>query len=125
MAELPQIGPQTPAEPTVAVGNPTNDDQPFTAKPFAPLVGFLELGESELTNKTQTALSEIWEYLSKETNSELISDRLMALRSLESRLSPPKIGQSRFYKVHQYIKAQQEVQRAEKWRNSFYKELDG
>lgn len=124
MSELPQIGPQTPTETPTPIAVTTNDDQPFTAQPYAPLVGFLELGESELTNKTQTALNEIWDYLGSESSSELITDRLMALRTLENRLSPPKIGQSRFYKIHQYVKAQQEVARAEKWRNSFYKSID-
>lgn len=125
MSDLPQIGPAEPkTEPTVAQSI-SNDDQPFTAKPFAPLVGFLEVGESELDNKMQTTLNEIWEFLGEESKSELTTDRLMALRNLENRLSPPRIGQSRLYKIHQYIKAQAEVQRAEKWRNSFYKEING
>lgn len=125
MSELPQIGPQTPTEIPTPIAVAANDDQPFTAQPYAPLVGFLELGESELTNKTQTALNEIWEYLGEESKSELTSERLYALRQLENRLAPPRIGQSRFYKIHQYVKAQQEVARAEKWRNSFYKDIDG
>lgn len=122
MSDLPQIGPAEKAEPTVQAT--ANDDQPFTAKPFAPLVGFLEVGESELNNKMQTTLNEIWEYLGEESKSELTSERLYALRQLENRLSPPRIGQSRLYKIHQYIKAQAEVQRAEKWRNSFYKDIN-
>lgn len=122
--DLPQIGtPETTEAPTTPAPV-NNDDQPFTAKPFAPLVGFLEVGESELTNKMQTTLNEIWEFLGQESKSELTTDRLMALRNLENRLSPPRIGQSRLYKIHQYVKAQQEVSRAEKWRNSFYKEIN-
>lgn len=123
MTDLPQIGTPEPVEAPAAPAPASNDDQPFTAKPFAPLVGFLEVGESELTNKMQTTLGEIWEFLGEESKSELTTDRLMALRNLENRLSPPRIGQSRLYKIHQYVKAQQEVSRAEKWRNSFYKDI--
>lgn len=126
MSDLPQIGPQEP--PTQTVSPPkvpvSNDDQLFTAKPFAPLIGFLGIGESELTNKNQTALNEIWDYLGKETKSELTSERLHALQSLENRLSPPRIGQSRLYKVHSYIQAQHIVEQAEKWRDGHMKGVD-
>lgn len=120
MSELPHIGPPETKAPATAPELPTapsNDDQPHTAKPFAPLVGFLDIGESEMTNKTQTVLQEIWDYLAEETNSELISEKLHALSALENRLSPPKIGQSRLIKIHQYIQAQKAVSQAEKWRD--------
>ena len=124
--DLPHIGPAEPAggSPTSTL-TPVNDEQHFTAKPFAPLVGFLDIGESELTNKTQTALNELWEYLGKESKSELTSERLYALRSLENRLSPPRLGQSRLNVVHNYILAQAEVSRAEEMRNSHLRSIDG
>lgn len=122
--QLPHIGPPEPTVQPTATAAPINDDQPFTAKPFAPLVGFLDVGESELTNKTQTALNEIWEWLGKESKSELTTERLYALRSLENRLSPPSVGQSRLIKIHNYILAQKEVERAEKWRDGFMRGIE-
>lgn len=125
MSELPHIGPaEATATSPSTPATPTNDDQPFTAKPFAPLVGFLDVGESELTNKNQTMLQEIWDYLGKDSKSELTSERLYALRSLENRLSAPRLGQSRLFKIHGYIQAQREVERAEKWRDSHYRNID-
>lgn len=124
MAELPQVG---PAEPVVEASTqvaPTNDDQPFEARPYGPLVGFLELGTDEMTNKNQTILNEIWEYLAKETNSELTSERLHALRALENKLSPPKIGQSRLQKIYGYIQAQKAVAQAEKWRDGHLRGIE-
>lgn len=100
----------------------SNDDQPFTAKPFAPLIGFLEVGESELTNKTQTLLNEIWDYLGEESKSDTRIERLHALRQLENRLGPARIGQSRLHKIHGYIQAQRLVKKAEAWRDSQLKD---
>lgn len=120
---LPHIGPAETAEPPKVQPPPSNDDQPFTAKPFAPLIGFLDVGESELTNQNQTLLQEIWDYLGQESKSELTIERLQALRSLENRLSPPKIGQSRLHKIHGYVQAQRMVEQAEKWRNGHLKEI--
>lgn len=122
--ELPHIGPAEPAVATKPQVHVSNDDQPFTAKPFAPLIGFLELGESELTNPTQTQLQEIWDFLGEDTSSELTSERLYALRTLENKLAPPKIGQTRLSKVHSYIQAQRVVKQAEKWRDAHYKRID-
>lgn len=119
MSDLPHIGPPEPTQTAEPPKPVSNDDQPFTARPYAPLIGFLELGESELNNLNQTKLQEIWDYLSKD--SELTSERLYQLRMLENRLSPPKIGQSRLEKLHDYIKAQNIVEQAEKWRDGHLK----
>lgn len=121
--DLPQIGPPETVETPKAPSPVNNDSQPFTAQPYAPLIGFLELG-NDIDNKTQTDLQEIWDYLGKETGSETTVERLYALRVLESRLSPPRLGQSRLNKVHSYIQAQQIVENAEKWRNGHLKKIE-
>jgi len=120
--DLPHIGPAEPATTTTPVAV-SNSDQPFEARPFGPLIGFLEVGESELTNKNETTLNEIWEYLAKESKSELTSERLHALRVLESKLSPPKLGQSRLQKIAAYIQAQKVVDDAEKWRDGHLRSI--
>lgn len=117
MSDLPHIGPVEVTEPPKVPAPASNDDQPFTARPFGPLVGFLELGESELTNQNETILQEIWDYLGKESGSETTVERLHALRQLENKLAPPRIGQSRLAKIHSYVQAQQIVEKAEKWRD--------
>lgn len=126
MTDLPSIGPAETVNPATSQPNATvvNDYQPFTARPYGPLLGFLDIGKSELTNKAQAELQELWDYLGKVTNSETTSERLHALRLMESRLSPPRIGQSRFEKLYNYVRAQQEVERAEDWRNNLMKGTD-
>lgn len=117
---LPTIGPKdSPTEESVTVA--VADNTGFSAKPFAPLVGFMDIGESELTGKTQDILNDIWEYLG--ADAETTVDRLYALRQLENRLSPPKLGQSRLHRIHGYIQAQRAVQKMEKMRDSYLKEI--
>jgi hypothetical protein len=105
------------------VAAPNLSDQIYTAKPYAPLVGFLEVPAADLDNKTQTLLEDMWSYLGEESKSDSIAERLHALRVLETRLGSPRIGQSRLYKIASYINAQKAVKRAEEMRDAHLKEI--
>lgn len=96
----------------------TNDDRPLQTRPYAPLMGFFNLDGLNPSNKEDTVLQEIWDYLNETTKSELISEKLYSLRQLESRLGSPRVGESRWHKIHAYIKAQKMVEQSEKYRDA-------
>lgn len=62
-------------------------------------------------------LREVWDYLRQEYPKQPLQERFHQLRSLESRIGQPKLGQTRLGKLHSYIRAQQMVKQAEKWRD--------
>lgn len=123
MNELPHIGPPEPTTPTETPVAVNDDSLGHVSQPYAPLIGFMDIGESELTSETRDMLNNIWEYLGNESDSELTIDRLYALRQLENRLSPAKIGQSRLHRIHGYIQSQRAVEKMEKMRDSYLREI--
>lgn len=82
-----------------------------------PLTGFLQIASP--TNEEQKQLKDIWQYLQETTKDDLDSERLMALRHLETRLGAPRLGQTRLQQIYQYIKLDKEVKLTEKLRDSF------
>lgn len=105
MADLPHIGPPEPAEEIPQPASPPkNDDLPAAQQPYAPLIGYFEI-EGLPTNEEREKMNQIWEYLGTLTKSEQISERLHALRSLENRIAPPRIGETRLGRLLFYAKA--------------------
>lgn len=121
MSDLPQIGPAEPVA-VLASDNPTNDGQVFVGRPFTPLIEYLGVGDPD--SKIASQLNEIWQYLGEKVDSEETTDRMKFLKSLEDNLSPPKLGQSRLYNIYGYVQAQRAIQKAEQWRDSFYRKIE-
>jgi hypothetical protein len=82
-----------------------------------PLTDFLQMDNP--TSKEQDQLKEVWEYVLDSTKSELRTEQLMAIRHIEQRLAPPRLGQTRLDQLYQYVKLDKQAKSVEKLRDSF------
>jgi hypothetical protein len=73
-------------------------------------------GIDKPTKEITEKLEKIWEFFGDE--SESIGDLMYKLRTQESRLGSPAIGQSRLNKVYQYVTISQRIKSDEKTRDS-------
>lgn len=89
--------------------------QPENLSEVEPLIGFLGVADPQ-DRQNRTMLKEIWSHLKDRPKT---SEKLVALRDMESRLGMPKLGESRLSKLYSYIKAQEAVDEAEKIRNQY------
>lgn len=84
---------------------------------YAPLVPFFNI-EGLPSNSESNKLEAIWDYVNKVAKSASNNEKLHTLRKLESKLASPQLGETRIGRLYYYIKAQQVVEDAEKWRNT-------
>lgn len=126
MSDLPHIG---PAEAVQAKAlSPVNNTQVFISKPLSSLISFLGIGRSELTKENESMLERLWDYIGEKTQSADVADRLRYLRGMETKLSPPHLGQTRLDRLAYHIHTQSVIDRAEQWRTSQeenQKEIEG
>lgn len=105
---------ETPQGMVMQKDEPVVNDAPA----YLPIKGYLGEESKDPDNKQSEQLTEVWEYLNREAKSDVVAEKLFILRSLETKLGTPSVGQSRLNKVHSYIKSLKAVEEAQKWANS-------
>jgi hypothetical protein len=86
----------------------TPDPSPLTTAPqFLPLQGFLNINNP--TGKESTQLQDIWEHFVKHTEPKTPGNILAVVRSVENKLSPAKLGETRLGKIHNFVKLQEQI----------------
>lgn len=94
--------------PTVSV-SPRELDQAL--QQTAPLQGML--GVEKPGSRASQQLMDVWEYFSETAQGE--ADLLYQIRQIENRMAPPKLGENRLGKLHQWVKTQRTIKQNEEY----------
>lgn len=84
---------------------------------ISPLASFLNVDTQD--PKTTEKLNYIYTELRQDTKEFNEGDMLHKLRSLEQRMGMPALGESRIGKIYNYLRASEQVRKAEKLRDAY------
>lgn len=80
------------------------------------LAGFFEIDRMGFAEEER--INSIYQYLREKHSGQPMNELVYQLRQIESRIGPPRLGESRLYRVYSYVKGQRMVEDAERWRDS-------
>ena len=78
---------------------------------FTPLQGMM--GMTDVTTEDKQQLADVWKYFNpdgKKSNAEV----MWAVRDIENKLQPARLGETRFSKILEYVKLRQSIEQEER-----------
>lgn len=96
-----------------ATFSPVTQDSSSTQVDTSPVAGLLGISSPSAKERDQL------DFISGQVEAKDEADMLYQLRSLEQRLAPPKLGETRLGVLYHYLRLQHQIKNTEKLRDTY------